>query len=240
MKRIVKYILYSLKFKGVSIKFNSTIKNTHFQSKIRIEKQCYISDSIIKENCRIKEKSRLIEVCLKGNNIIHENTRIFRSEIGKFTYIASNSYIINAKIGAFCSIGNNVFIASMLHPIERMSTHPIFYSNNQNFGIRFVDDNPNFVDYNNIIIGNDVWIGAGAILLPGIEIEDGAIIGAGSVVTKNVPAYSIFAGNPAKFIRKRFSNELITKLFEMKWWGWNVEKIQENIELFSNDPFKSH
>ena len=84
------------------------------------------------------------------------------------------------------------------------------------------------------IIGNDVWIGYKASVMPGIQIGDGAIIGANSVVTKNVAPYSIVGGNPATEIRKRFSEEQIEQLLELKWWDWDIEKITQNLQKLTN------
>ena len=81
-----------------------------------------------------------------------------------------------------------------------------------------------------IIIGNDVWIGYEAVIMSGVNIGDGAIIGTRAVVTKDIPPYTIVGGVPAKIIRKRFSDEVISQLLEIKWWDWNKEKIKNNIE----------
>ena len=80
------------------------------------------------------------------------------------------------------------------------------------------------------IIGNDVWIGYGATIMPGVTVGDGAIIATKSVVTKDVEPYAIVGGNPAKEIKKRFSEEEITNLLEIQWWDWPIEKITENVQ----------
>ena len=87
-------------------------------------------------------------------------------------------------------------------------------------------------------VGNDVWIGYKATIMPGVEIGDGAIIAAGSVVTKNIAPYTIAGGNPAVEIKKRFPEEQIKVLLEMRWWDWPVEKITENIQnLTGRSPY---
>lgn len=85
-----------------------------------------------------------------------------------------------------------------------------------------------------IVIGNDVWIGYKAIILAGVKIGDGAIIGTGALVTKNIPAYSIVGGIPARVIRKRFSEDIINKLKFLKWWDWPKEKIMRNISAIQS------
>ena len=81
------------------------------------------------------------------------------------------------------------------------------------------------------VVGNDVWIGQNVTVLPGVHIGDGAIVGANSVVSKDVPPYHIVGGNPAKIIRKRFDDETVSFLLQLKWWDWNAEKIFSNLEI---------
>lgn len=88
--------------------------------------------------------------------------------------------------------------------------------------------------YDKVVIGNDIWIGAHRVILPGVKIGDGAIIGAGSIVTRDVESYSIVAGNPAKLLRWRFDNQIISELKEMKWWFWEDNKIKYNINFFTS------
>ena len=83
-----------------------------------------------------------------------------------------------------------------------------------------------------VVIGNDVWIGANVIILPGIHIGDGAVLAAGAVVTKNIDDYAIVGGVPAKVIRYRFQKEDIIKFQKLQWWNWEIEKIMDNLELF--------
>ena len=88
-------------------------------------------------------------------------------------------------------------------------------------------------------MGNDVWIGQNVTIMSGVKIGDGAIIAANSVVTKNVDSYSIVGGNPAKFIKKRFDDELIEYLFKLKWWNWSKEKISENLVVLCSSDLNS-
>jgi acetyltransferase-like isoleucine patch superfamily enzyme len=137
------------------------------------------------------------------------------------------------KIGKFCSIAARVTIAlGGNHRSDLVTTYPF---------IAFVADWPEAeclsgedvaaVSKGDVIIGNDVWIGYGVMILSGVTIGDGAVIGAGSVVTKDVEPYSIVAGNPARLIRKRFNDETIRKLLEIKWWDWPPEKIGKNLDV---------
>lgn len=88
------------------------------------------------------------------------------------------------------------------------------------------------------IVGNDVWFGTNSVIMPGVTIGDGAIIGAYAIVTKDVEPYTIVAGNPAKIVRKRFSDELTNRLLEIKWWNWDYNKITRNISAIVGADIK--
>lgn len=139
--------------------------------------------------------------------------------IGDYTFIGQFTGITNAKIGRFCSIGTNVLIGPGHHNLENISTSTCFYDG----------DIYNELTKRNLIIGNDVWIGSYSIILRGIKIGDGAVIGAGSVVTKDVPPYAIVAGVPAKIIRYRFEQKAIEKIIETEWWKYDIKKAKQII-----------
>ena len=164
--------------------------------------------------------SRYISADIKlGKNVkIYNNVYIGHNcNIGDFSYINPNSYIDdNTKVGKYCSISRSVIIGIGNHDIDGITTHPIGYSHYWN----------ELIEEDNIMletkIGNDVWIGAGSILLNGINVGDGAVIGAGAVVTKDVDPYSIVAGVPAKEIKKR-------KCIDNSWWDLPVNEIKQLI-----------
>jgi len=89
------------------------------------------------------------------------------------------------------------------------------------------------------VLGNDVWIGAESMIMPGIKIADGAVVGARSLVTKNIKAYEIWGGNPARLIKKRFSDADIAKLLQIKWWDWNNDKIKQNLSLLRDSDVEA-
>ena len=133
-------------------------------------------------------------------------------------------------IGRFCSIacGTKFLFNSANHSLLSLSTYPfpIFY---EEWGLDIKDVASAWDNRGNITIGNDVWIGYGAIILSGVTIGDGAIVGAHSLVTKDIPPYTIAGGVPARPIRKRFSEEKISELMKMKWWDWNEDKLLKNL-----------
>ena len=133
-------------------------------------------------------------------------------------------------IGKFCSIacGAKFLFNSANHTLGSLSnyTFPIFF---EEWNLDKRDVTSAWDNKGDIVIGNDVWIGYKAIILAGVKIGDGAIIGAGALVTKDVLAYSIIGGVPAKIIRKRFSEDIINELEILKWWDWPKQKIAQNI-----------
>ena len=158
-----------------------------------------------------------------------------RITIGKYTYGNPHFKIWGKEerieIGAFCSIAEEVAIfAGGEHRTEWLTTFPLRIA----FGddLAGIDGHPYTKGHTKI--GNDVWIGFRAIILSGVQIGDGAVIGAGAVVTKNVEPYSIVAGNPAKLIKRRFNADEIKKLLEIKWWNWDIEKIKSNVSILSS------
>ncbi|MEN9221003.1 MAG: Vat family streptogramin A O-acetyltransferase [Thermostichus sp. BF3_bins_97] len=136
-------------------------------------------------------------------------------------------------IGKFCAIARGVtFIMNGAnHAIAGFSSFPFFI-----FGNGWEGSEPPpaaFPFKGDTLIGNDVWIGYEATLLPGVKVGDGAIIGAKAVVSRDVPPYAIVAGNPARVLRQRFSEEVIQELLQIAWWNWDIEKISRNLDKIS-------
>mgnify|MGYP005952801053 FL=1 len=133
-------------------------------------------------------------------------------------------------IGKFCSIacGAKFIFNSANHTLSSLSTYPfpLFF---EEWGLEKKDVASAWDNKGDIVVGNDVWIGYEAVILAGVKIGDGAVIGARAVVTKDVPPYTIVGGVPAKEIRKRFPEETVAALLEMRWWDWPRERIAENI-----------
>lgn len=134
------------------------------------------------------------------------------------------------KIGKFCSIADEVVIfLGGNHRTDWVTTYPFPALANDWPEAGGIKGHP--ATKGNVIIGNDVWIGYGATILSGVTIGDGAVIGTQAVVTKDIEAYTIVVGNPAREIKKRFNQLQIEKLLEIKWWNWPIKKIKKNIEL---------
>lgn len=159
-------------------------------------------------------------------------------EIGKYTYGYPKTHwgeIHGTKviIGKFCSIaeGCNVFLGGY-HNLNWVSTYPFGHIHENVFTSYSGEGHPH--TKGNVVIGNDVYIASNVTILSGVTIGDGAVIACNSVVTKNVEPYTMVGGNPARFIRKRFTEEQINKMLQIKWWDWDENKIDKHSHLLSN------
>jgi len=159
-------------------------------------------------------------------------TKFYRSKIGKYSYVGNNSFISDTTIGNFCSISTDCYIGGASHPTDWVSTSSVFHKWKNIMKKNFSKHEYNIFAPTNI--GNDVWIGRGVTIKAGINIENGAIIGMGSVVTKDVGPYEIWAGNPAKLIKKRFDEETINFLLKNQWWNFEDEEIEKYAKFFNN------
>lgn len=157
--------------------------------------------------------------------LLSNSDKIF---VGRKSYHNGN-FTVKGKgklyIGNFCAFGQDIKIILSNHDYRFPSLQYSFYRDRFN-GL------PYPLDETEISIGSDVWIGDNVIVLPNLKIGNGAIIGAGSVVTKDVPDFAIVAGNPARIIKYRFSDEKINELNQIEWWNWNDEKIVKNRDFF--------
>lgn len=190
---------------------------------------------IIEKKCNI-DKQTFFEGC----NRIAYGSEIKKSSFGFASYVGNNAFIYNTSIGKFTCVGPRVKTVIGRHPTNFISIHPAFYSTQKQAGFTYVDKTlyreNDFVPNTNksVLIGNDVWIGADVKILEGVTIGDGAIIAAGSIVTKDVEPYSIYAGVPAKLIRKRFNDDIIEKLNRLQWWNQSDEWLQKHAKYFSD------
>ncbi|AFS77836.1 chloramphenicol acetyltransferase Cat [Gottschalkia acidurici 9a] len=198
-------------------------------------------------------ENKIFETWMKGY-IIKDHITNKNIEVGDYTYYSGyyhekhfEDYCVRylspdmddvdkLKIGKFCSIGSGAtFIMSgnQGHKYDWVTTYPFFYT---------PDLNENALDgferKGDTIIGNDVWIGTEAMIMPGVKIGDGAVIASRSVVTKNIEPYTIVGGNPAKEIKKRFSKEEIQMLLECKWWDVDINIIKKYIPLMCSNNIK--
>jgi acetyltransferase-like isoleucine patch superfamily enzyme len=173
------------------------------------------------------------KVILEGANRIGKLSSIRNVRLGFASYIGCNSFICDATIGKFSSIGDRVSFIVGKHPVDLfISTHPSFYSIRQQSGIVFTENNiydEYDFQYGNYAfqIGHDVWIGSDVKIIQDVKVGNGAIIAAGSVVTKDVQDYEIVAGVPAKHVKYRFSENERDILNRVEWWNFDFDRLKE-------------
>ncbi|SKA09612.1 CatB-related O-acetyltransferase [Selenihalanaerobacter shriftii] len=202
MKRLIKFIL-------------SFFKNLMFESSIKISPLSYFDN-----DCKFEENIYIDRFC-----------NLHNVKIGEYSYVGYGTFIFNCQIGKYCSIGPDVKIGPGKHPTHFVSTSPIFYKKDNPLGVKFVEKKY-FKESDRVVIGNDVWIGANAIIMDGVKINNGAIIASGAVVTKDVEPYAIVGGVPAKLIKYRFNKKKVQRLLEVEWWEWDKNEIKKHINKF--------
>lgn len=201
-----------------------------------INKFLYIFKKIVFFSYEIQGKAKVSiwstgirNIMFEGKNLVPEFcVASGKIKIGYCTTLGVHNFIFgDVNIGKYCQLGAYVAIHGSNHPLS----FPTTYINKNLLG----GDLIKLKVTNEINIGNDVWIGHNAIILSGVSIGNGAVIAAGSVVTKNVPPYSIVGGNPCRLIRKRFSDKIINELQELRWWDKDEDFIKKNETFFKTD-----
>jgi acetyltransferase-like isoleucine patch superfamily enzyme len=153
-----------------------------------------------------------------GTAFIGKHSFITRSVVGRFFGLGCYSFVSDSVIGDFCSFGNRVSVGAFSHPLDRLSVHEIAYRNTREIYGDTVIESEDYPERKITEFGSDIWLGDNVVCRCGIKIGHGSVIGAGSIVTKDVPEYSIVAGNPARIIRPRFSEKTVEKLLDWSWW----------------------
>lgn len=186
----------------------------------KLIKKCICSITTLKKNSSVNDKAT-----------ISYFVRFYNSSIGKYSYISNNCNVFHTVIGNYVSIGLGCNIGGGEHPLNWVSTSPAFQNNRTMlYGLYENKYNP----FKETVIGNDVWIGPNSIIKSGVTISDGAVVGAGSIVTKNIGPFEIWGGNPAHFIRKRFDDNICNKLIETHWWNWDDKTIVKYGNAFTD------
>jgi phosphonate metabolism protein (transferase hexapeptide repeat family) len=193
-----------------------------------------IAETIIEPTVKLRETT--VGRCCE----ILGDTAVEYSELGDFSYLGPGCMVGDAKIGRFCAIAAQVRIGAPNHPIDRPSLHrftycPEYYSATAERDRAFFAERRD----DRVVIGNDVWIGHAAIVLPGVTVGDGAVLAAGAVVTRDVPPYTVVGGVPARQIRERFSREIAAQLAQIAWWDWPFETIMARLSDFRSTDIEA-
>lgn len=165
---------------------------------------------------------------------VNGRVHVVDSTIGDWSYLEMDTRLMGATIGRFSAVGPGAQIGLPGHPVaDNVSMHPAFYQHQPAFNYDLVTQDLH-QDLRPTIVGNDVWIGAAALVLDDVTVHDGAVVGAGAVVTKDVPAYAVVAGVPARVQRYRFDEETIAFLLQLRWWDRSEAWLRRHAPLMQD------
>lgn len=211
------------------ISSDAVLINNILGNNLRIYKNAEVKNSSLGDYVSIGDSAIVAESHLESNSEINRRNWIVQSKIGSYTYTGLGTIILYADIGGFCSISWNVSIGGANHDYNKVTTSRLTRYHRMDTGKLINNNNEEYLKP--CVIGNDVWIASNVVILRGVKIGNGAIIGAGAVVTKDVEPYSIIVGVPARVIKKRFNNNIISVLEKIQWWNWPKDIIRANLDL---------
>ncbi len=211
---------------------NALIENSILGEESQLYKYSKIQNSTLGNKSIVGDFSRIINSKLSDLVRIDRSNLIYHSIIGDYSYTGSSDVIMHTEIGRFSSISWGVTIGPGNHDYKRITSHDFLY--NDYYGLREAEAPLPYDRFSEKCkIGNDVWIGTNSTVLRGVEIGNGAVVGANSVVTKDVPPYAIVVGSPAKIIKYRFSEKIVSDLEDLQWWNFSYDIIKKYVHLFN-------
>lgn len=179
--------------------------------------------SLIHKSCEISKKAE-IDPMVRMRNV----------KLGDYSYVGIGSTLHNTTIGRYCSIADKLVCGLPNHSLSLLSTSPLFTMRSNGTHYSWTNESL-YYTAPKVKIGNDVWIGYGVTIVNNITVGDGAVIAAGSVVTKDVPPYAIVGGVPAKILRYRFDEDIRKTLLKLEWWNLPEDILKQNIDLFQKE-----
>lgn len=188
----------------------------------QIAPDAWVSGSVISVGCQVATGCKIYRATLSGQVKVARYTSLW----GPSIFVSGGGQ--GVEIGSFCSIAHHVSMQEQFHNSQRTTTY---------FIERNLLDQPDppeaLISKGPVRIGHDVWIGAGAQVLSGVTIGDGAIVAAGAIVTRDVAPYAVVAGNPARLIRYRFGPDRIAQLLDVQWWHWSEERLRREAAFLT-------
>lgn len=181
-------------------------------------------------NSKVSNSSMIMDCRIDKTAAVRNRARLYHVTIGRYSYVSRETLIQHTDIGSFCSVSEKCNIGMPSHPVSMVSTSPVFLKGNNYLKENFAEIE--YEDCPKTVIGNDVWIGANALIKSGVHIGDGAIIAAGAVVVKDVPSYAIVGGVPAKIIKYRFDKGTVKQLLDQQWWNWDEKQLKREGNQF--------
>lgn len=177
--------------------------------------------------------SSVVGSVVDKTSVIYSGSNIVDSTIGRYSYVGYDCKLDCVDLGSFCSLADHIFIGGREHPMNWVSTSPVFqnvvHSGPSKRFSRF-----DIAAHQRTVIGNDVWIGHGAVIKAGVQVGHGAVIGSGAVVVKDVPPYAVVVGVPAKVLKYRFEQDIIERLLDVQWWNLPDDELQKKAQEIRN------
>ena len=199
-----------------------------------------LKHAVLSEEPTIHPTAQVRDSQLGPWTAVGARTTIAESSMGAYSYVVNDSGIVWAEIGKFCSIAARTRLNPGNHPMERVALHRFTYRT-RSYRLAEEDDHEFFAwrRSHRVVLAVDVWIGHGAVILPGVTIGTGAAVGAGAVVSREIPNFAVATGVPARVKRYRFPEELQERLLRLAWWDWERERLAAALPDFRHLPIEA-